>query len=177
MLFRSVRQTTVAEMQIRLDAIENANRSATVISIGGVEQLEERLAVLQRHVVRLEELIPAQNEVPSLLATITSEGSRLGVTVGSMVPQPDEPSAYYTRQGFQLAAIGEYHDIGRFITAIAALPRIITPVEMSVTRYNGPAGIYDHLTAPVVAGFRIETYTLPEGGPPPPAMGPGTEGG
>ena len=118
-----------------------------------------------------ERLIPASDEVPALLRQITSEARRLiGADPASFRPEPDEPGEFYTKKAYQMQAIGEYHAIARFLSSIASLDRIITPVDLTLTTYANPQGVSE-LRNPVVADFRIETYVLPEGGAaPPPAQ-------
>jgi type IV pilus assembly protein PilO len=165
----------VTAMQTRLDNLEQSNRRAQITAARGGAELEQRLAEYERHVIALETLIPASDEVPALLREITAQARALtGVDPAQFRPEPDEPGEFYTLKAYQMQAIGEYHDIARFLTAIASLARIITPVDVSITPYNGPAGVTD-VEDPVVAEFRIETYVLPPAAQtPPPAQVGGT---
>ena len=161
----------VIAMQARLETLEQSNRRAQITAARGAGEIEERLAAYERHVMVLEELIPASDEVPALLRQITSEARRIiGQDPAQFRPEPDEPGEFYTKKAYQMQAIGEYHDIARFLTAIASLARIITPVDVSITPYVGPEGVVE-VPYPVVADFRIETYVLPPpAATPPPAQ-------
>ena len=161
----------VTAMQEHLDALEQKNRSAQITAARGGGQLEERLAAYERHVMVLEKLIPASDEVPALLREITAQARALtGRDPAQFRPEPDEPGEFYTKKAYQMQAIGEYHAIARFLSSIASLDRIITPVDLTLTTYANPQGVSE-LRNPVVADFRIETYVLPEGGAaPPPAQ-------
>jgi type IV pilus assembly protein PilO len=161
----------VTAMQTRLETLEQSNRRAQITAARGGAELEQRLAEYERHVIALETLIPQSDEVPALLREITSEARRLiGSDPASFRPEPDEPGQFYTKKAYQMQAIGDYHDIARFLTAIASLARIITPVDLSITPYVGPAGVTEVEDA-VVAEFRIETYVLPPpAATPPPAQ-------
>jgi len=61
--------------------------------------------------------------------------------------------------------VGEYHDVGRFLTAVASLPRIITPTDMELDQFTGAPPSPD-IQNPVVARFRIQTYVIPDGSGP-----------
>ncbi len=152
----------LAEMESHLEQLEDQNRRAQILATRGGEQMQERLALYQRHVTQLEQLIPQSEEVPQLLNDMTVEARRVNVDIALMRPEPPEPGEFYTRQSYQLEAVGEYHDVARFLTAVASLSRIITPVDMDVTRLQGNRGQVD-AESPVVARFRIQTYVLPEG--------------
>lgn len=164
----------VAAMQTRLETLEQSNRRAQITAARGGAELEQRLAEYERHVIVLEALIPASEEVPSLLREVTAQARQLtGRDPAQFRPEPDEPGEFYTKKAYQMQAIGGYHDIARFLTAVASLSRIITPVDLSLTPFTGPAAVTDVENA-VVAEFRIETYVLPPAGAGPP---PATVGG
>jgi Tfp pilus assembly protein PilO len=71
-----------------------------------------------------------------------------------------------------MAVIGEYHGVARFLTRVASLSRIVTPVEVDVQLFGQPQR-FPAMESPVLATFRIETYVLPDPAAAPPAQGPG----
>lgn len=156
----------------RLERLETQNRAAQVRALQR-ERLEQQAAVYERYVRRLEELVPAEEEVPSLLRDIQAEARRLDVDVDLIEPFSNEPGpgGYYTLQSYNMRVIGEYHDVGQFLTSIASLPRIITPVELSIERFENQPLL--QLDSGVVVDFRIETYVLPTGAGPQPAPSEG----
>lgn len=158
-------------MRDRLETLETRNRQAQLTATRGGANLEEQLALYERHVMQLEQLIPASEEVPQLLRTINSEARRLNVEMATYQPEPEVPGPYYTETGYSIRAYGDYHDIGRFLTAIASLRRIITPTDLDLSRFTGSPSSAFEFEAPVVATFRIKTYVLPEGGAPAARMG------
>lgn len=146
----------------RLESLQIQNRQAGVILARGGEDLENRMATYERHVARLEELIPAQEEVPALVDDIQARARVSGVEVVGLDPEPTEPAGPYNRTGYQMTVVGDYHDVGRFLTEIASLPRIVTPVQVDMESYVGVSQRAD-MISPVLATFRIETYVLPDG--------------
>ncbi len=74
-----------------------------------------------------------------------------------------------------MSVIGEYHGVARFLTEVASLPRIVTPVQLDLQLYTAPQQ-YPDMESPVIATFRIETYVLPDRGnqPPPADVGGGS---
>lgn len=155
--------------QARLERLETQNRAAQVRALQR-ERLEAQAATYERYVRRLEQLVPAEEEVPGLLRDITAEARRLDVDLNLIEPLSNQPgpSGYYTLQSYTMRVIGEYHDVGQFLTTIASLPRIITPVDIAIEPFANDALLeYD---SGVVVDFRIETYVLPVGGVPQPAL-------
>lgn len=148
-------------MQARLETLEANNRRAQVVAARGGGDLEELTALFERHVAALEELIPAAEEVAGLLDDISERARRSGVEQNRFNPEPSEQGQFYNKTSYEMAVVGEYHDVARFLTEIASLPRIVTPVELDLTLFD-QVDVYPELESPVLASFRIETYVLPE---------------
>jgi type IV pilus assembly protein PilO len=172
MYYKAPRNEENDDVRDRIESLDIQNRQAGVILARGGAGLEERMALYERHVARLEELIPAQEEVPALLDDIQARARSVDVDVLSLDPEPTEPAGPYNRTGYAMTVVGEYHSVARFLTAIASLPRIVTPVQVELERYATPDTHRD-LESPVQASFRIETYVLPDQASLAPAQLPG----
>jgi type IV pilus assembly protein PilO len=174
----SPKQVEIEEMTAQLDRLEQNNRLAQIIVARGGQELEERLAQYETHVDRLEQLIPQSEEVAALLNQISAAARQTGVSDPDMQPEPDEVGDFYTKESYQISVVGEYHDIGRFLTEIASLPRIVTPVDLQLTHFQGNQEILDpDLENPLTAQLRIQTYILPvQEEAPPVEGGEGAEG-
>jgi Tfp pilus assembly protein PilO len=175
------RTTEMGRLESRLEQLEANNRRAQVAAARGGADLEARLAIYERHVDQLEQLIPQSEEVPALLNAIAAEARRANLNRGdiaTMRPEPDEAGEFYTKHSYAIEVIGDYHDIGRFLTSIASLRRIITPVDLEIAPFQGDRSVLDpDLEAPVTARLRIQTYILPRGSSTSPAAGePGQQG-
>jgi type IV pilus assembly protein PilO len=176
-MWYSPKQVEVAELQAELEQLEFNNETAQVISARGGRELQERLALYERHVDQLERLIPEREEFVALLNDISVESRRQGVRLSGLSPEPEEVGAFYTKESYGLELIGDYHDIGRFLGTIASLPRIITPTDMDLSVFTGDLEILgEDFEAPLVASLRIQTYILPTGDQAPPVEGTETEG-
>jgi type IV pilus assembly protein PilO len=159
MYIMAPRNEANAALLTDVERLETVNRRASVLSAQGGGDLEARLALYERHVTRLEALIPASDEVPALLDDIQARARQYGVTVDALGPEPPEAAGPYDRRAYNMAVIGEYHSVGRFLTAVANLPRIVTPVQLDVLLHSNAAQ-YPDLVSPVRATFRIETYVF-----------------
>jgi len=168
-------QKTEADgLQAQLEQLESGNQRAQLISARGGTELRERLALYERHVGYLERLIPQEEEFAALLNDITAESRRQGVEINAIDPEPEEVGEFYTKKSYELVVIGDYHNIGRFLTTIASLPRIVTPVDLEVSVFQGDQEVLspDYET-PLAARLRIQTYLLPPAAGEP-AVGEGT---
>ena len=166
----------VTAMQGRLETLQDQNRRAQVLAARGGGGLEERMALYERHVAKLEELIPEAEEVAGLVDDISQQARRSRVELNRIIPEPAEEGTFYTRTSYSMVIIGEYHAVARFLTDIASLPRIVTPVDLDLTLFQN-AEFFPEYDSPVSATFRIETYVVPErGAEPQPAEGQEAQG-
>lgn len=168
--WRSGKLDEVVALESRLEVLETNNQRAAVIAARGGTDLEERMTLYERHIAQLEELIPQEEQVAALVLSLTQVAGQVGVELDLLRPEPAEPSDFYTKQTYSLRVIGEFHDVARFVTRVASLERIITPIDMDVTIFGQPQRFGEY-QSPVQAEFRIQTYViatddpLPLGGP------------
>jgi type IV pilus assembly protein PilO len=160
----------IAAKTTRLEALEAANGPARALASQGGPELQKKLALYEQHIVRLEQLIPEQEEVPDLLHSMTLRAADAEVELSTMRPESEEPGQFYTRQTYSMGVTGSFHRIGQFLSAVGSLPRIITPIDMVLT-VKGKPDRHGDMTLDAV--FRIETYVIPPpSGAPPAAAAP-----
>jgi type IV pilus assembly protein PilO len=165
------KRAEITEAQARLEKLEDDNRRAGVLAARGGGDLEERMALYERQVSRLEELIPAAEDEGMLLYDMNARARQVGVVVNRLLPEPPEAGSFYQKRSYDVAVAGDYHDVGRFLADVASLSRIVTPVELDIQKHP-QAQLYPEMQSPVLATFRIETYVLPDRAP-----APGPQGG
>lgn len=152
-----------ADLASRLETLQAQNDIARIHAMNSGPELQQKLDQYRAHIERLELLIPKSEEVPQLLNDMTVRARESGVELVLLQPEAQVPGPFYTRQVYEVSVLGAYHDVGRFLTAVGSLPRIVTPTGLRlVTRGRDPRTGNVQLEAM----FRIETYVLP---PPPPA--------
>jgi len=152
----------IAAAEQRLETLETKNAAARAIAARGGPELEKKLAIYEQHMARLEELIPSREEVPELLHAMELRARESGVELALLKPEAQTQVDYYTKQVYAMSVIGAYHDVGRFLTAVGSLPRIVTPVELELK----PRNETDKLgRMKLDAQFKIQTYILPAPAP------------
>ncbi len=166
-------QEEIDEMTSRFENLDDQNRRAQIIATRGGAELEEKLALYERHLLRLEQLIPQNEEVPALLNSMTLEARQNGLEFVLIRPEPLEAGPYYTKHSYEIGVAGRYHDVGRFLSAIASLPRIVSPIDLDMTVLRAQQARPNRNSADegaeqaVAAQFRIQTYVVPPPGGPP----------
>lgn len=156
--FYSPRQESLTELESRLENLETQNRAARAITqASGTADVERKLALYRDQLHSVEALIPSSEELPDLLDAISAEAQRTGVEVTLIQPVSATEEVYYTRRVYDVAVLGSYHAVGDFLTRIASLPRIVTPLDLNLAvRPNQSPDQADRLEA----RFSIETYVI-----------------
>lgn len=81
--------------------------------------------------------LPKDTEVPGLLEDITEVAYGSGLSMKSISLQPERASEFYIELPIKIDVTGGYHDFGSFVSGVAALPRIVTLHDYSITQTNG----------------------------------------
>jgi type IV pilus assembly protein PilO len=149
----------VAAMQTRVERLETTNASARARSSQS-RQLEERLRQFERHIDRLEDLVPRGEEVSRILDQVRERAEQAGVELARFSPGESTAGTHYNRRTFEMTVLGTYHDVARFLTEVGSLPRIITPKQLRMTPNNVRNRRGDGQM--LEASFLIETYVLRE---------------
>ena len=164
-LVHTKRALEIQTLEAELEALETSNAAAKVLAAQGGPELERRLAVLEEHMIRLEELIPDREEVADLLHAMGLQAQSTGVELTRMAPELEQAGPYYTKQTYEIGIKGTYHRVGEYLAEVGSLPRIVTPIEFKLQSNTNET---DRSGLPLLsANFRIVTYIVPEPAAPP----------
>jgi len=156
--FYAPRRESLTELESRLENLDTQNRAARAITqASGTSDVERKLAMYRDQLHAVEALIPSSEELPDLLDAISAEAQRTGVELTLIQPVSATEETYYTRRVYDVAVLGSYHAVGDFLTRIASLPRIVTPLDLNLgTRPSQSPDQAERLEA----RFSIETYVI-----------------
>ena len=131
------------EQQLR-GAFELKQRKAA-----NFDAYKAQLAEIEESFGAMLRQLPGKTEVPSLLVDISQTGLAAGLQEKLFVPQAEVPRDFYAEKPIQIRLTGAYHEIGNFVSGIAALPRIVTLHDITIT----PEGqnSFDNLSMQVTA--------------------------
>lgn len=77
--------------------------------------------------------LPSKTEVADLLVDISQTGLSSGLEFKLFKPGPETQANFYVVLPIQIRVVGNYHQFGEFVSKIAALPRIVTLHDLSIT--------------------------------------------
>jgi len=108
-----------------------------------------QLAEIERDFGAMLRQLPGKTEVPSLLVDISQTGLGAGLEEQTFTPLGEIQKDFYAELPIKLRYTGSYHELGNFVSGIAALPRIVTLHDISIKPVN--ATNPDELTLDVTA--------------------------
>lgn len=112
----------------------------------------EQMRAMESAFATLLRQLPGDSEVPGLLEDIsrTGLGSGLEFEEIRLLPEVDQP--FYIELPIQISATGAYHELATFVSAVSALPRIVTLHDFSIRPLDASEG------APLRMNILARTY-------------------
>jgi len=111
-----------------------------------LEAYEKQLEEMRESFGAMLRQLPNQTEVADLLVDVSQTGLASGLEFELFQPRAEAPREFYAELPISIRVIGGYHEFGDFISGVAALPRIVTIHDVSISRTgNGNLGM--NLTA------------------------------
>ncbi|MCK0153580.1 type 4a pilus biogenesis protein PilO [Alcanivorax sp. S6407] len=99
-----------------------------------LDQYRKQLAEMEQTFGALLKQLPKDTEVPGLLEDITHTGLGSGLEFEEIELKKEVAKEFYIELPIQIKALGDYHSFGSFVSGVAALPRIVTLHDYTVSR-------------------------------------------
>ena len=131
------------EQELRL-TFENKQRKAA-----NYDAYKAQLAQIEQSFGTMLRQLPGETEIPSLIVDISQTGLAAGLQEKLFVPQAEIPKDFYAEKPIKIRLTGGYHEIGNFVSGIAALPRIVTLHDINITPESNSS--FDNLSMEVTA--------------------------
>jgi len=78
--------------------------------------------------------LPSKVQIPGLLDDVAEKVGESGLALDAMNIRNEIPQDFYIEQPVGMSMSGSYHDFGSFVSGVAALPRIVTLHDFTITR-------------------------------------------
>jgi type IV pilus assembly protein PilO len=115
-----------------------------------LEVYQQQLADIERSFGALLRQLPGKTEVQSLLIDISQVGVGAGLEEKLFQPANNENARdFYAELPIKIRLTGSYHQMGEFVSGIAALPRIVTLHDITIKPEN--KDMYDNLSIELTA--------------------------
>jgi type IV pilus assembly protein PilO len=111
------------------------------------EAKQQKVAALDAYKAQLEEMqrsfgdmlrqLPSKAEVANLLNDISQTRIANSLDEELFQPQGDVPKDFYVEMPNRIVVTGTYHQMGQFVSGVAALPRIVVIDEIDIKPAGG----------------------------------------
>ncbi len=108
------------EVTLKKQVASRAKRAANL------EILKQQLVLMEKDFSKLRKQLPNKTEVAALLVDISQTGLSSGLEFELFKPEREIPKEFYAELPIKIRVVGSYHEFGEFVSGIAALPRIVT---------------------------------------------------
>ena len=96
----------------------------------------EQLQEMEREFGAMLRQLPGKTEVPSLLVDISQTGLGAGLEEKLFQPSSEIRKDFYAELPIKIRLTGGFHELGKFVSGIAALPRIVTLHDIEIKPRN-----------------------------------------
>lgn len=133
------------EGELKVSLETKAKRAANL------EAYRSQLAEMEKSFGAMLRQLPNKTEVPNLLVDISQTGLAAGLEEKLFQPQGESRSDFYAELPISIRLTGGYHEMGKFASGIAALPRIVTLHDIEIAPQGGNNVTAGDLTLNVTA--------------------------
>lgn len=140
-------------LKSRRDSLQIEVQKAEAAKIR-LPELQEKIARLEVEWERAKEMLPKEKEIPSLIQQISNSGAKAGVSFLLFKPSTIVQKINYSEIPVQIRVTCGYHQLGRFLSNVGNLARIVNVPAIRITVGKDRA---------VEAELRTQTYTVAKG--------------
>jgi type IV pilus assembly protein PilO len=102
-----------------------------------LQAYRDQLAEMEQSFGAMLKQLPNRTEVAALLVDVSQTGLANGLEFELFQPENEITREFYAELPIRIRVRGNYHDFGRFVSGLAALPRIVTIHDVQI---SGSAG-------------------------------------
>lgn len=105
--------------------------------VAALDAYKDQLAEMERSFGAMLRQLPSRTEVANLLQDISQTRVQSALEEELFEPQAEIPKDFYAEVPNRIVVTGGYHEMGQFVSAVAALPRIVTIDEVELKPMGG----------------------------------------
>jgi type IV pilus assembly protein PilO len=98
-----------------------------------LEEYKEQLQEIRRVFGSMLKQLPSTTEIPTLLRDVSETALSSGLKIDLFQPSNESKKGFYAEKPIKLDVNGSYEEIAEFVSGVAALPRIVTLHDISLS--------------------------------------------
>jgi type IV pilus assembly protein PilO len=107
--------------------------------VAALDAYKSQLAEMERSFGDMLKQLPGKTEVANLLNDISQTRVASSLEEELFQPQAEQPKEFYAEIPNKIVVTGTYHQMGAFVSGVAALPRIVTIDQVDIHPVGGAA--------------------------------------
>jgi type IV pilus assembly protein PilO len=147
-------------LEFRLDTLDSLNRLSKIeVAKGNMAKMKQEADAFGRELEVLRRLVPTGNEVPALLESVSTAARRAGLELSDVQPDGVINGDQFDTYKYRLGVTGPWHQVAEFLSNVGSLPRIVSPINLSLTATSRVGERKPKKTEQFLdAKFGIQTY-------------------
>ena len=117
-----------------------ADFESKALQAANLDTYQKQLDDMQTSFGAMLKQLPGKTELPSILQDISQAAQVDGLKQDLFRPEPESSKDFYAEKPIDLQLDGGYHDFGKFVSDVAALPRIVTLHNIVIKPAAGGSG-------------------------------------
>src|SRR4051812_17689096 len=132
-LYWTPKHEELTVLAVRLDTLDSLNAIAKKeVAKGSAAKMKSEGDAFSKELTVLRHLVPTTNEVPPLLESISNSARRAGLEISEVAPDGVTNGDQFDTYKYKLGVTGPYHQVAEFFANVASLPRIVSPINVTV---------------------------------------------
>ena len=128
---------TMPQLEQRDKLVADEAKQMTILKIragkaANLLALKALLKQMERDYKKMRLRLPTKTQVAVLLEDISQKGLAAGLDFRLYDPQPEKAQEEFVEIPIKISVTGTYHQLGKFISDIAELPRIVTLHDINI---------------------------------------------
>ncbi|TVQ86654.1 MAG: pilus assembly protein PilO [Chromatiaceae bacterium] len=124
-----------------------------------LEALRQQMEEMRKTFDTMLRQLPDRTEVAMLLMDVSQTGLAAGLEFELFQPTDEVNRNFYAELPITMRVSGRYHEFGRFISGLAALPRIVTVHNVSISPSGrGTGDPFARMSEPLQLEATVKTY-------------------
>jgi len=115
--------------------------------VANLVPLREQMKEMEQSFGDMLRQLPNKTEVAGLLVDISQTGLSAGLEFELFQPKKEVPTEFYAELPISIVIKGSYHQMGEFVSGLAALPRIVTTHDIKIQKGANPSSLTMSATA------------------------------
>ena len=134
-----------------LEAQLRSDHEQKRIEADGLEAYQLQQQQLELTFETLLRQLPSDTEIPGLIEDMTLAGLNNGLVIENIDLAPEVKREFHVEKPVQIIVAGGYHQLGAFVSDLAALPRIVTLHDFTIETIGGQGSTTEKLRMEVLA--------------------------